>query len=105
VADIWRGNGVGQYLPSDDIPRLQQAAPNVAQGQYAVKILLNDPDQSKFPIGAGLRRDLYGRRTRRLGGAAKNLHPRAFVVQLALPAQCLMVQVDVRTSGTSQLEV
>jgi multidrug resistance efflux pump len=52
VADIWRGNGVGQYLPSDDIPRFQQPAPNVAQGQYAVKILLNDPDQSKFPIGA-----------------------------------------------------
>ena len=52
VADIWRGNGVGQYLPSDDIPKFQQPAPNVAQGQYAVKILMDDPDQSKFPIGA-----------------------------------------------------
>jgi len=52
VADIWRGNGVGQYLPSDDIPKFQQPAPNVAQGQYAVKILMDDPDHSKFPIGA-----------------------------------------------------
>ena len=25
---------------------------NIPQGQYAVKILLDDPDQSKFPIGA-----------------------------------------------------
>jgi len=52
VDEIWRANGIGQYLPSDDIPKFQQPAPNVAQGQYAVKILLDDPDQSKFPIGA-----------------------------------------------------
>jgi multidrug resistance efflux pump len=52
VADIWRGNGAGQYLPSDDIPKFQPPPPNVPQGQYAVKIVLDDPDQSKFPIGA-----------------------------------------------------
>ena len=52
VDSIWRGNGVGQYLPSDVIPGFQQPPPNVAQGQYAVKILLADEDQSKFPIGA-----------------------------------------------------
>ena len=52
VDSIWRGNGVGQYLPSDDIPKFQPPPPNVAQGQYAVKIILDDPDQSKFPIGA-----------------------------------------------------
>ena len=52
VHSIWRGNGVGQYLPSDVIPGFQQPPPNVAQGQYAVKILLADEDQSKFPIGA-----------------------------------------------------
>jgi multidrug resistance efflux pump len=52
VADIWRGNGVGQYLPSDDLPKFQPPPPNLAQGQYAVKIILDDPDQSKFPIGA-----------------------------------------------------
>ena len=49
---IWQGNGVGQYLPSDDIPKFQQPPSNVAQGQYAVKIILDDPDQSRFPIGA-----------------------------------------------------
>jgi multidrug resistance efflux pump len=52
VDDIWRANGVGQYLPSDEIPKYQQPPPNVPQGQYAVKIVLDDPDQSKFPIGA-----------------------------------------------------
>jgi hypothetical protein len=39
-------------LPSDEIPRFEQPAPVVPQGQYAVKILLDDPDPSKFPIGA-----------------------------------------------------
>ena len=51
---------MGQYLPSDEIPKLWEGQagllsvpdPNVAQRQYAVKILLDDPDQSKFPIGA-----------------------------------------------------
>jgi len=52
VDDIWRANGVGQYLPSDEIPKYQPPPPNVPQGQYAVKIVLDDPDQSKFPIGA-----------------------------------------------------
>jgi multidrug resistance efflux pump len=52
VQDIWRGNGVGQYLPSDEIPKFQQPPPNIPQGQYAVRILLADADQSKFPIGA-----------------------------------------------------
>ncbi len=52
VDSIWRGNGVGQYLPSDEIPKFQEPAPNVPQGQYAVKIILDDPDETKFPIGA-----------------------------------------------------
>ena len=52
VDSIWRGNGVGQYLPSDDIPKFQQPPPTAPEGQYAVKIILDDPDQSKFPIGA-----------------------------------------------------
>ena len=52
VDSIWRGNGVGQYLPSDEIPKFQQPNPNIAQGQYAVKIVLDDPDQLKFSIGA-----------------------------------------------------
>jgi multidrug resistance efflux pump len=52
VADIWRGNGAGQYLPSDELPKFQPPPPNVPQGQYAVKIVLDDPDQLKFSIGA-----------------------------------------------------
>ncbi len=52
VDSIWRGNGVGQYLPSDEIPKFQQPPPTVPQGQYAVKIVLDEADQSKFPIGA-----------------------------------------------------
>jgi multidrug resistance efflux pump len=52
VDSIWRASGVGQYLPSDEIPKFQQPPPTVPQGQYAVKIFLDDPDQSKFPIGA-----------------------------------------------------
>ena len=45
-------NGVGQYLPSDDVPKFQQPRPDTPEGQYAVKIILDEPDQSKFPIGA-----------------------------------------------------
>jgi multidrug resistance efflux pump len=52
VDSIWRANGIGQYLPSDEIPKFQQPPPNIPQGQYAVKILLDGLDQSKFPIGA-----------------------------------------------------
>ncbi|WP_198031942.1 hypothetical protein [Bradyrhizobium sp. Ec3.3] len=52
VHSIWRANGVGQYLPSDEIPKFGPSPANAPQGQYAVKILLDDSDQSKFPIGA-----------------------------------------------------
>jgi multidrug resistance efflux pump len=52
VHSIWRANGAGQYLPSDEIPKFGPPPPNVPQGQYAVKIILDDPDASKFPIGA-----------------------------------------------------
>ena len=59
VDSIWRANGAGQYLPSDEIPKFQQPPPTVPQGQYAVKILLDDPDQSNFPIGAQGRAAIY----------------------------------------------
>ena len=52
VDSIWKANGSGQYLPSDEIPKYHPTAPDVPQGQYAVKIVLDDPDSSKFPIGA-----------------------------------------------------
>src|SRR5215470_12188518 len=59
VDSIWRANGVGQYLPSDEIPKFGPSPPTVPQGQYAVKILLDDPDQSKFPIGAQGKEAIY----------------------------------------------
>ncbi|HME27098.1 MAG TPA: biotin/lipoyl-binding protein [Acetobacteraceae bacterium] len=52
VTDIWRANGEGQYLPSDVIPSFHPANPDAPQGQYAVQIRLDDPDVSRFPIGA-----------------------------------------------------
>jgi hypothetical protein len=33
--------------------------PDVPQGQYAVKIVLDDPDPSKFPIGAQASAAIY----------------------------------------------
>jgi hypothetical protein len=52
VDSIWRANGVGQYLPSDETPKFGPPPPNMPQRQYAMKILVNDSEQSKFPIGA-----------------------------------------------------
>src|SRR5215813_12782984 len=52
VEDIWRGNGAGQYLPTDEIPKFGPPPPNVPQGQYAVKIVMDGADQLRFPIGA-----------------------------------------------------
>jgi multidrug resistance efflux pump len=52
VKDIWRGNGSGQYLPSDEIPKFQPRPADVPQGQYAVKIVMDDPDPARYPLGA-----------------------------------------------------
>ena len=51
VDTIWKGNGAGQLLPSGELP-IFNPAPSAAQTGYAVKILLNDTDVAKFPIGA-----------------------------------------------------
>lgn len=52
VESIWKASGQGQLLPSSDIPKFGLVSPDVPQGQYAVKIVMDDPDQSQFPIGA-----------------------------------------------------
>ena len=52
VESIWKASGQGQLLPSSDIPKFGPVSPDVPQGQYAVKIVMDDPDQSQFPIGA-----------------------------------------------------
>ncbi len=59
VDSIWKANGVGQFLPSDEIPKFHPQSPDVPQGQYGVKILLDDPDASKFPIGAQATAAIY----------------------------------------------
>src|SRR5271166_665405 len=46
VDSIWKANGQGQYLPSDEIPKYEPPPPTVPQGQYPVKIIVDDPDQS-----------------------------------------------------------
>ena len=51
VDTIWAGNGAGQLLPSGELP-IFNPVPNAAQTGFAVKILLNDADLAKFPIGA-----------------------------------------------------
>jgi multidrug resistance efflux pump len=52
VDSVWWANGEGQYLPSDIIPRFYPADPTMPQGQFAVKIYLNDPSKVGLPIGA-----------------------------------------------------
>lgn len=52
VKDIWMASGEGQYLPSGTLPLFHPDPPKIPQGCFAVAIVLDDPDQSKFPIGA-----------------------------------------------------
>src|SRR6185436_8726949 len=52
VQSIWRASGQGQYLPSGDLPKFNPPPPEAPQGRFAVQIVLDDPDQTKFPIGA-----------------------------------------------------
>jgi multidrug resistance efflux pump len=51
VEAIWKASGTGQLLPSGRLPDFKPALPDMPQGQFAVKIVL-DGDQSQFPIGA-----------------------------------------------------
>ncbi|HTY87126.1 MAG TPA: biotin/lipoyl-binding protein [Candidatus Acidoferrum sp.] len=52
VDAIWKANGDGQYLPSGNLPKFEPRPPKSPQNCYAVKIVFDDADQSKFPIGA-----------------------------------------------------
>jgi multidrug resistance efflux pump len=52
VAAIWKANRSGQLLPSGHLPVFPMRPPDLPQGSYAVQITFDDPDQSKFPIGA-----------------------------------------------------
>jgi multidrug resistance efflux pump len=59
VDTIWKANGAGQFLPSDEIPKFYPQSPDIPQGQYGVKILLDDPDAAEFPIGAQATAAIY----------------------------------------------
>jgi multidrug resistance efflux pump len=52
VETIWKASGVGQMLPSGNLPGFEPPPPDMPQGQYAVKIVFDGADQSRFPIGA-----------------------------------------------------
>jgi multidrug resistance efflux pump len=52
VKTIWKGSGEGQMLPSGDLPKFNPPPKDVPQGRFAVQIVLDDEDQSQFPIGA-----------------------------------------------------
>ena len=52
VEAIWKASGVGQLLPSGTLPDFEPAPPEKPQGQFAVKIVFDGADQSRFPIGA-----------------------------------------------------
>jgi multidrug resistance efflux pump len=59
VQAIWRGSGAGQLLPSGTLPDFQPVTREYPQGQYAVAIHIDDPDQSRFTIGAQGRATIY----------------------------------------------
>ena len=55
VEALWKASGTGQLLPSGTLPDFEPPPPTKnpqPQGQYAVKIVFDGADQSKFPIGA-----------------------------------------------------
>ena len=59
VLAIWQGSGAGQLLPSGTLPNFQYRPTELPQGQFAVAIQLDDPDQAKFPIGTQGRATIY----------------------------------------------
>ena len=59
VEAIWQGSGAGQLLPSGSVPNFEYVPTELAQGQFAVAISLDDADQTKFPIGTQGRATIY----------------------------------------------
>jgi hypothetical protein len=52
VDAIWSANGDGQFLPRGTLPKVEPRPPKSPQNCYAVEIVFDDADQSKFTIGA-----------------------------------------------------
>ena len=59
VDAIWEGSGRGQLLPSGMLPHLVYKPAELPQGQFAVAIKFDGPDESKFPIGTQGRAAIY----------------------------------------------
>jgi len=59
VLAIWRGSGDGQLLPSGTLPDFKAVPKDMPQGQFAVAIRLDAPDQSLFPIGTQAHATIY----------------------------------------------
>lgn len=59
VAAVWQGSGSGQMLPSGTLPSFNYVPSETPQGQFAVAITLDDPDQRKFPLGTQGRAAVY----------------------------------------------
>jgi multidrug resistance efflux pump len=59
VEAIWQGSGFGQMLPSGTLPSFGAVPKDAPQGQFAVAIRLDDPDQTRFPIGTQGRAAIY----------------------------------------------
>jgi multidrug resistance efflux pump len=52
VDSVWWANGEGQYLPTDVIPKFYPTDPKMPEGEFAVKIYLENPSRVGLPIGA-----------------------------------------------------
>jgi multidrug resistance efflux pump len=59
VQAIWQGSGRGQMLPSGVLPDFKYVPDEVPQGQFAVAIVLDAPDQRLFPLGTQGRAAIY----------------------------------------------
>ena len=59
VQAIWQGSGAGQMLPSGTLPSFNYMPAEIPQGQFVVAITMDDPDQTKFPIGTQGRAAIY----------------------------------------------
>ncbi|QDS91585.1 Inner membrane protein YiaV precursor [Roseimaritima multifibrata] len=52
VENIWQGSGGGQMTPSGQLPTFVPQDPDQPQGLFAVQIVMDDENESQFPIGA-----------------------------------------------------
>ena len=52
VEAVWKASGTASFCRAAHCQIFEPEPPEKPQGQYAVKIVFDDPDQSKFTIGA-----------------------------------------------------